>query len=104
MFFQKVKPPLGMLGGDGMITFGADGEQVVLTDYGGTPVRSQDPEFFLDIYLPLPPKINQKICPKIITLWLESQCQKIINRNEFLKKKSAFVIFNFHRLKIVCDV
>ena len=46
MFFQKVKPPLGMLGGDGMITFGADGEQVVLTDYGGTPVRSQDPDFF----------------------------------------------------------
>ena len=40
MFFQKVKPPLGMLGGDGMITFGADGEQVVLTDYGGAPVRS----------------------------------------------------------------
>ena len=46
MFFQKVKNPLGMLGGDGMITFGADGQQVVLTDYGGEPVRSKNPDFF----------------------------------------------------------
>ena len=35
-----------MLGGDGMITFGADGQQVVLTDYGGEPVRSKNPDFF----------------------------------------------------------
>ena len=87
MFFQKVKPPLGMLGGDGMITFGADGEQVVLTDYGGAPVRSQDPDFLSGHLYATTTKNKSKNCPNIITLWLESQCQKIINRNEFLKKK-----------------
>ena len=52
-----------MLGGDGMITFGADGEQVVLTDYGGPPVRSQNLDFFCP---DMPPKkIIKKAVPTI---------------------------------------